>query len=64
MKIEMYEDTASEWRWRLKADNGKIVAVGGEGFVTKYTCRESIIRINEELEAVFTSDQHVEIVEV
>lgn len=64
MKIEMYEDTASEWRWRLKADNGKIVAVGGEGFVTKYTCRESIVSMNEGLIAIYDAGEGVEIVEI
>jgi uncharacterized protein YegP (UPF0339 family) len=28
MKFEIYEDKKDEWRWRLKASNGKIVAVG------------------------------------
>ena len=31
-KFEVYLDAAQEWRWRLKARNGEIVAVSGEGF--------------------------------
>jgi uncharacterized protein YegP (UPF0339 family) len=27
-KIEFYEDHEHFWRWRLKAENGKVVAVG------------------------------------
>lgn len=30
-KYEVYQDAQSEWRWRLKASNGKIVA-SGEGY--------------------------------
>ena len=26
-KIEIYQDAAGEWRWRLKARNGRIVAM-------------------------------------
>ena len=28
MKFEIYQDKKFEWRWRLKARNGKIVATG------------------------------------
>ena len=30
--IEKYEDKAGEWRWRLKAGNGQIIATSGEGY--------------------------------
>lgn len=33
-KIEIFRDTSGEWRWRLKARNGEIVA-SGEGYKTK-----------------------------
>lgn len=32
-KFVVYQDDAGEWRWRLKARNGKIVA-SGEGYKT------------------------------
>lgn len=31
-KFEIYRDKAGEWRWRLIARNGKIVADSGEGY--------------------------------
>lgn len=31
MKTELYKDTAGEWRFRIKADNGEVVAVS-EGY--------------------------------
>lgn len=30
----VYQDSAGEWRWQIKADNGEIVAVG-ESYTTK-----------------------------
>lgn len=33
-KFEVFQDCGGEWRWRLKASNGEIVA-GGEGYKTK-----------------------------
>lgn len=33
-KIEIYQDAGGEWRWRLKARNGEIVAQG-EGYKTR-----------------------------
>lgn len=35
MTFEIYKDSKSEYRWRLKADNGKIVADSAEGYATK-----------------------------
>lgn len=38
MKFEVFQDKAGEWRWSLKADNNKIVADSGEGYVNKADC--------------------------
>ena len=35
MKFHIYQDKRGEWRWRLKARNGRIVADSGEGYVRK-----------------------------
>ena len=32
MKFVVYKDKKNEWRWTLKARNGKVVADGGEGY--------------------------------
>jgi uncharacterized protein YegP (UPF0339 family) len=32
MKFHIYQDKRGEWRWRLKARNGRIVADSGEGY--------------------------------
>jgi hypothetical protein len=44
-KLELYEDKSGEWRWRLKASNGRITATGGEGFSSKSACHTSMIRV-------------------
>lgn len=33
MKFHIYQDARGEWRWHLKARNGRIVADSGEGYV-------------------------------
>ena len=33
--ITIYEDTNFEWRWRLQAVNGRIIADSGEGYLEK-----------------------------
>lgn len=40
-KFEMYVDKAGEYRFRLKATNGKVIAVS-EGYVTKAACENGI----------------------
>jgi uncharacterized protein YegP (UPF0339 family) len=32
MVAEVYRDASGEWRWRLKARNGRIVADSAEGY--------------------------------
>lgn len=40
-KFEMYQDKAGEYRFRLKAKNGEIIAVS-EGYTTKAACENGI----------------------
>jgi len=40
-KFEVYLDQANEYRWRLKARNGEIVAVSGEGFSSSRAAQAS-----------------------
>lgn len=42
-KLVTFRDKAGEWRWSLKARNGKIVADSGEG----YSSRANAIRAAE-----------------
>ncbi|HEY3336685.1 MAG TPA: 50S ribosomal protein L21 [Candidatus Limnocylindrales bacterium] len=33
--FEIYEDNGGEWRWRLRASNGELVAISEEGFASR-----------------------------
>ena len=41
MKFEIYADTGGNYRWRLRASNGQIVASSGESFASKGNAREA-----------------------
>ena len=45
MKFEIYPDKAGEWRWRLVAGNGRIVADSGEGYASKANVKRAIKRL-------------------
>lgn len=45
-KFEVYTDKAGEFRFRLKAKNGKIVAVS-EGYITKASCENGIESVKQ-----------------
>jgi len=40
--FHVYKDNAGEWRWHLKAGNGRIVADSGEGYKERGGCIHSI----------------------
>jgi len=40
--FEIYQDKAAEWRWRLKAHNGQIIADSAEGYVSKANVERAI----------------------
>ena len=37
-----YKDHKGEWRWRLKAANGRIIADSGEGYKNESDCFDDI----------------------
>ena len=41
-KFEIYQDNANEYRWRLKAANGKVMATPGEGYKAKADCKKAV----------------------
>ncbi|MGA1975709.1 MAG: DUF1508 domain-containing protein [Conexivisphaerales archaeon] len=44
--FEIYQDTASKFRFRLRASNGEIIATG-EGYGSKESCMEGIESIKK-----------------
>jgi len=45
--FELYEDNAGEFRFRLRHDNGNVIADGGEGYTSRSGARTAIERIQE-----------------
>ena len=54
-KFEVYTDKAGEFRFRLKAPNGQIIAVG-EGYKTKKSCLNGIESIRKNADAEVTEE--------
>ncbi len=42
LKFELYKDKADEYRWRLKAGNGAILATPGQGYKAKADAKNGI----------------------
>ncbi|PHQ39485.1 hypothetical protein DJ69_05965 [Halorubrum persicum] len=49
--FELFEDAGGEWRWRLRHDNGNIVADSGEGYASKSNGKRALGRIREHVAA-------------
>lgn len=45
-KFEVYEDKAGEYRFRLKATNGQVIAVG-EGYKAKNSCLNGVASVQK-----------------
>lgn len=43
-RIDVYEDDAGEWRWRLIAPNGQILADSGEGYSRRSDAKRAATR--------------------
>jgi len=41
-RFELFRDRADEWRWRLRHQNGNIVATSGEGYTRKHNARKGL----------------------
>ena len=37
-KAEIYIDTKGDWRWRILAENGEVIANASEGYVSREAC--------------------------
>lgn len=55
-KVEFFKDKKGEYRWRLKASNGQVIADSGEGYSSYDSCRHGF-------ESVKAHIQDAEIIE-
>jgi uncharacterized protein len=42
MRYEIYKDHTGDWRWRLRTQNGNVVAESGEGYRNRADCENGI----------------------
>ena len=48
-KLQIYRDGRREWRWRLRASNGRVVADSGEGYRRRVSALHAINRVRSML---------------
>lgn len=56
-EFDLYQDKAGEWRWRLKAKNGQIVAASSEGYKAKSDAEKAIQSIKDGAAAADTVEE-------
>jgi uncharacterized protein YegP (UPF0339 family) len=49
LKFEVYQDAGQEFRWRLKAGNGQVLATAGQGYQAKADCQKGVERLKAEV---------------
>ncbi len=47
-KFQLYKDRKGEYRWRLRASNGEIIADGNEGYSSKDSCLYAISLVRQQ----------------
>lgn len=51
MRFELYKDHKAEWRWRLRTQNGNVVADSAEGYRHREDCERGIAIVKASVEA-------------
>lgn len=46
MRYKLYKDESGQWRWRLLAKNGKVIADSAEAYKRRLGCRRSLNLVN------------------
>lgn len=59
-KCHFYRDAAGEWRWRLKARNGRIVADSAEGYTRKDGAERAWWQLHTSLMGTYWVDRVVD----
>lgn len=47
LSFEIFKDAKKEYRWRLRAGNGKVIGMADEGYARKDACQHAITLIQE-----------------
>ena len=56
-KFQIYQDRKGEYRWRLRARNGEIIADSNEGYSSKASCEHGIDLVKEQAASAEVEDQ-------
>jgi uncharacterized protein len=56
-KFQLYKDRKGEYRWRLRARNGEIIADSNEGYSSKASCKHGIDLVREQAANAEVEDQ-------
>ena len=56
-KFQIYKDRKGEYRWRLRARNGEIIADSNEGYSSKASCKHGIDLVKEQAASAAVEDQ-------
>lgn len=55
-KVEYFQDEANEWRWRVKARNGRIVAGSLEGYSSRKDAKRAFTTVFQAVSDAFVSE--------
>ena len=56
-KFQLYKDRKGEYRWRLRARNGEIIADSNEGYSSKASCKHGIDLVKQQAANAEVEDQ-------
>jgi uncharacterized protein YegP (UPF0339 family) len=56
-EFELYKDNKGEFRWRLQADNNKVIADSAESYTTKANCEKGIADVRRLAPSVPVNDR-------
>lgn len=45
MFFELWQRSDGDWAWRLKAENGRVIATSGEGYRSKADAQHGIVLV-------------------
>ncbi|GBU18102.1 MULTISPECIES: DUF1508 domain-containing protein [Methylobacterium] len=51
MRFELYRDASGHWRWRLRVQNGNVVADSAEGYANRADCEHGIALVKRSADA-------------
>lgn len=50
--FEVFRDQRGDWRWHLRAANGRIVADSGEGYASRRNAKRAIVTFVDDVQAM------------